>query len=147
MMRVQNQSNPAAKRFFALVFVLMLGTGVTHSVRADEDATKSKAPGRFEFIAKNLLSTARGMFHEWRLVESHPDLDQLDQSFAVVEVTQASVDTGSRRRCPERLGSSAAIRWASKRGSPWTGSGLRCLVGIQSRSEARYRCPSGSSSS
>lgn len=95
---VRNPSSPAAMRSFALLLALMLGTWVAHSVRAEEDASESRAPGRLEFIGKNLFSTARGSFHEWRVVESHLDFDRLDQSFAVVEVTLASVDTGIDRR-------------------------------------------------
>jgi polyisoprenoid-binding protein YceI len=85
-------------RFSALVLALMLGTVVTHAVRAGEDPADASAPGRLEFIGKNLLSTARGTFHQWAVVESHLDLDQLDQTYAIVEVMLASVDTGSDRR-------------------------------------------------
>jgi len=98
MLRVENHSNPTTMRILILSLVLLLGAWLTHSVRAEEDMSESRAPGQLEFIGKNLFSTAHGSFHEWRVVESHLDFDRPDQSFAVVEVMLASVDTGSDRR-------------------------------------------------
>jgi len=98
MMRVQNLSRQTVVRFLALASTLMLGVWVAQSVRAEEAETDSRATGKLEFIGKNFFATARGSFHEWRVVESHLDLDRLDQSFAVVEVMLESVDTGIDRR-------------------------------------------------
>jgi polyisoprenoid-binding protein YceI len=98
MLRVQKQTSPSTMRFLVLLFALMLGAWPTPSVRAEEETTRAEVPGTLEFTGKNFFATARGSFHEWRVVESHLDLDRPDESFAVVEVMLASVDTGSDRR-------------------------------------------------
>jgi len=55
-------------------------------------------PGSLDFVGKNLFATANGTFHRWRVLESRIDLEAIEQSFAIVEVDLASLDTGSGRR-------------------------------------------------
>jgi len=67
-------------------------------VVAEEDAIVDSPPGRLEFVGRNLLAKAKGVFHEWRIVESSIDLEAIEESFIVVEVALDSVDTGIKRR-------------------------------------------------
>lgn len=55
-------------------------------------------PGRLEFVGENLFSTANGTFHRWRIVEQAVDPTAIPESFAVVEIDLASVDTGIEQR-------------------------------------------------
>jgi polyisoprenoid-binding protein YceI len=72
--------------------------GMVFSADAEGDAPSEAPPGRIEFVGRNLVATANGTFHRWRVVESRIDLAALDESHAVVEVDLASVDTGNDRR-------------------------------------------------
>lgn len=69
-----------------------------HGAQAEETEGAPSSPGTLEFVGKNFFSTAKGTFHEWRILDSHLDMDALEQNFAVVEVTLRSVDTGIDRR-------------------------------------------------
>ena len=81
----------------------MLGVVVSWMASAgmagDTDLEAPTDPrGRIEFIGKNLFATAQGTFHRWQIVESRLDPEALGDSFAVVEVDLASLDTGIERR-------------------------------------------------
>jgi len=77
-------------RWLALTALAVLTAGL-----AEADAL---TPGTLEFTGENRIVTAQGTFREWRIVESSVDLDDLSESFAIVEVDLASVDTGIERR-------------------------------------------------
>jgi len=55
-------------------------------------------PGQIEFVGRNAFATADGTFHTWRVVERSIDVDDPRESWAVVEIDLASVDTGIERR-------------------------------------------------
>jgi polyisoprenoid-binding protein YceI len=59
----------------------------------------AEAPaGRLGFVGHNLFGDADGEFHVWRVVERAVDLADPTPSRVVVEVSLASVDTGSEKR-------------------------------------------------
>lgn len=82
-----------ARRCLLLLAVLAL---LAPAASAEPDA--SDPPGRIEFVGRNLLSTANGVFHAWRVVDQSIDPDTLDEAWATVEVELASLDTGIERR-------------------------------------------------
>lgn len=57
-----------------------------------------ESPGRITFVGKNMLVTANGVFHEWKLVESQLALDAVEGGHVVIEIDLASLDTGIKRR-------------------------------------------------
>ncbi len=67
-------------------------------VDAEESESVAAPPGELKFVGRNLLAKAKGVFHEWRIVESSIDLAAIDEAFVVVEVSLDSVDTGIKRR-------------------------------------------------
>jgi polyisoprenoid-binding protein YceI len=68
-------------------------------VPASAPESPSDAPsGAIRFVGRNLIATARGVFHRWRIREHRLDPTRLEQAFAVVEVDLASVDTDNARR-------------------------------------------------
>jgi len=70
-----------------------------HPLLAEEGkGVEASPPGRIEFVGRNAVATANGVFHTWRIVESRIDLVNLAESWALVEVDLASVDTGNERR-------------------------------------------------
>jgi polyisoprenoid-binding protein YceI len=96
-------------RSLALAFTLGLafaGSLVAPPASAEERASDTAAgstapsqpPGTLEFVGENLFATANGRFHQWRIAENGIEVDDLEESFVVVEVTLASVDTGNHRR-------------------------------------------------
>ena len=84
---------------FAFAFAALLGCAlfVAQAVAEDAEAVVSP-PGTLEFVGENLIMKAEGTFHEWRVVESSVDMGALENSFALVEVELASLDTGIERR-------------------------------------------------
>ncbi len=69
------------------------------SPSAGPSAAPSAAPkGRIGFFGHNIFGTAAGDFHAWRVVDHSIDLAESAASYAVVEVTLASVDTKSEGR-------------------------------------------------
>jgi len=81
----------------ALTALWICGLLVAAAVAKDIEATVT-SPGTLEFVGKNLIMTAKGTFHEWRIVESSVDMDAIDDAFVLVEVELSSVDTGIERR-------------------------------------------------
>jgi polyisoprenoid-binding protein YceI len=86
------------KQRVRLPFLLLFAIFCAPIVLAQDEGAAPSPPGTLEFVGKNLLATADGRFHDWRIVDSHLDLERPESSFAVVEVQLASVDTGIRRR-------------------------------------------------
>jgi len=79
-------------RGLALVCLLVLGT--VDGSRADEEAP----PDAIRFTARNLIVTARGEFHRWRVRRASIDEEHPERSVVEVEVDLGSVDTGIERR-------------------------------------------------
>ena len=85
--------------FASLMCWLLIAALSTSVAAAAEERDEAQAPpGTLEFVGKNLLMKARGIFHEWRVVESSIDMEAIEEAFAVVEVSLSSVDTGIERR-------------------------------------------------
>jgi polyisoprenoid-binding protein YceI len=84
------------RRGTVLGFALVLGMiGFSDTLSA---AGGKEPPGVIEFVGKNMIATANGVFHSWHIVESHVDAATINESFALIEVDLASVDTGNNRR-------------------------------------------------
>ena len=79
-----------------LGIVLALGMIVFAGTHAA--ARGKEPPGVIEFVGENMIATANGVFHRWRIVESRVEAAAIDESFALIEVDLASVDTGNSRR-------------------------------------------------
>jgi len=87
--RARHRSVPSG---VALVLAIVLGSaGVGLCDEADLD------PG-IRFTARNLVSTADGSFHEWRVTAMDADLGDPASGWVEVAIDLASVDTGSERR-------------------------------------------------
>ena len=88
------------RNVFQLVTVLGLCVAVflLSTASAAPDADEAMPSGSIDFVAENLFSTAKGTFHEWRVIESALDREDPEASHAIVEVMLESVDTGIRRR-------------------------------------------------
>jgi len=61
-------------------------------------AAADEAPGRIGFVAKNLVATANGVFHEWRFVDVDLSPDWPGNGSVSIEIDVASLDTGNERR-------------------------------------------------
>ncbi len=61
-------------------------------------AALAEPPGSIRFTAKNLLSTANGEFHDWRIVSAVVNETDPGRSRVEVEVVLASVDTKNTDR-------------------------------------------------
>ncbi len=55
-------------------------------------------PGTIRFEAGNLLTTAEGEFHDWRIVQAFVDEDEPGKSRIELEVAITSLDTGIANR-------------------------------------------------
>lgn len=78
----------------ALVLVGMPPRGA----HAQEAEAVTAPPGELRFVGRNWFAKARGVFHEWRVVEASIDPERLEESWALIEVALDSVDTGIERR-------------------------------------------------
>jgi polyisoprenoid-binding protein YceI len=94
----REESPPAPLRMAAIVLAFLLGAWIPVAAHADEGENAPQSASKLEFEGKNFFATAKGTFHEWRILESRIDLEALEDSFAVVEVILGSVDTGIDRR-------------------------------------------------
>lgn len=61
-------------------------------------ASADGPPGSITFVAGNLMSTADGVFHDWRIVHAEIDSAHPERGVVEVEVDVASLDTGIERR-------------------------------------------------
>ena len=59
---------------------------------------ETAATSKINFVAKNAIATANGEFHKFQITEHHVALDALGESFVVVEVEVASLDTDNKDR-------------------------------------------------
>lgn len=59
---------------------------------------KAGPPGSIRFTATNLVATAEGEFHDWRIAEAHVDDAEPGKSRIEVEVMLGSLDTRNRSR-------------------------------------------------
>lgn len=81
----------------ALVGILV-ALSTTVSLANEEMDSKAGSPGTLEFVGKNLIMKANGVFHDWRVIESAVDMAALGDAFVVVEIDLTSVDTGIEKR-------------------------------------------------
>jgi polyisoprenoid-binding protein YceI len=86
-----------AMRSCLVVLSLAMLTSPTIADETEKEAV-APPPGALEFVGRNLLAKAKGVFHEWRIVESIVDPDSIEEAYAIVEVSLDSVDTGIGRR-------------------------------------------------
>jgi polyisoprenoid-binding protein YceI len=84
----------ARSRLAAGLCLVSLGLSIGVSVSSAETESESQLRGSIEFVGRNLLGKAKGVFHSWRLVDVKIDRADLSRSFVVVEVDIASIDTG-----------------------------------------------------
>lgn len=61
-------------------------------------AAEPSATGKITFVAKNMIATANGVFHEFEITESNIVPSSLGESHVTVRVDLASVDTDNKRR-------------------------------------------------
>jgi polyisoprenoid-binding protein YceI len=61
-------------------------------------AEVGKSSGRIGFAGRNIFGRANGVFHDWRILDYSIDLANPAASFALVEVSLASVDTQTKAR-------------------------------------------------
>lgn len=61
-------------------------------------AAAPAAPGEIRFEAGNLLTTAEGEFHDWRILSAVVDEAEPEKSRVELEVSIASLDTGIAKR-------------------------------------------------
>lgn len=61
-------------------------------------AAVAAPPGQIRFTAENLVTTAEGEFHDWRIVRAVVDEAEPGRSRVELEVTTASLDTANRSR-------------------------------------------------
>jgi len=98
-MRSIQTRKPIQRRWRIVSLLMLVGPWLMGSSGAGEVAPVAAGPpGAIRFIGKNAFATANGLFHDWRLVESHVDLTDLPSSHATVVVDLSSVDTGIKRR-------------------------------------------------
>lgn len=82
----------------AVGFALISVVGAPTAPAEEGSGVEASPPGRIEFVGRNAFATANGVFHVWRIVESRIDPVNPADSWALVEVDLASVDTGNERR-------------------------------------------------
>lgn len=82
-------------RALAVGTVLLVGL---LSSAALSSGSAGELPGSIDFVGRNLVATARGTFHAWRITHAKLDLEDPSQSMVDVEIDVASLDTGIDRR-------------------------------------------------
>ncbi len=80
--------------------ILVVLTALFFAVDAhtDDRSATDGPPGSITFVAENLMATANGTFHDWRIVHAEVDSRRPESGVVEVEVDVASVDTGIERR-------------------------------------------------
>ncbi len=81
--------------------VSRIGVGLTIAILAVlfvVPVAADEGRGRIGFVAKNLVATANGVFHEWRVVDADISPDSLENGSVSIEVDVASLDTDNERR-------------------------------------------------
>lgn len=74
-------------------FALLVSTSIA---QAQEDTASS--PGTINFIGKNMVATADGVFHNWKFTKADFDREDPSESVVEIEVDVASIDTGIEDR-------------------------------------------------
>jgi polyisoprenoid-binding protein YceI len=95
--RLQRVSQGVASLCIAALALIWLG-GARPLPAEEGTSVGTSPPGRIEFVGRNAVATANGVFHVWRIAESRIDPVNLAESWALVEVDLSSVDTGNERR-------------------------------------------------
>jgi polyisoprenoid-binding protein YceI len=81
----------AAGMLLALAAALAACTA-TYSMQPSQGART--APGTIEFVASNMIATARGTFHRWSFRRVEIDRQNPERSVVEIEIDVASIDTG-----------------------------------------------------
>jgi polyisoprenoid-binding protein YceI len=98
MIQRRSRIFPIRRGAISIAALFVLGTWFAGTAHSDPERAASESLGSIEFIGENVFSTARGRFHDWRIVESQVDLTHPEGGYAVVAVELASVDTANERR-------------------------------------------------
>ena len=67
-------------------------------VLAAASPAAAETPGSITFVAKNLVATANGTFHEWKVTRAVIDEEDLSKSRVEIEIDLASIDTQNEDR-------------------------------------------------
>jgi polyisoprenoid-binding protein YceI len=97
--KIQSAGRRFARAWRGSLGVLGLSLSLALAAPAIEPgAGEASAPGSITFEASNLMSTAHGEFHRWRIIRAEIDPADPSRGVVEVEVDVASVDTGIERR-------------------------------------------------
>lgn len=82
-----------------LLLALAAALGACTAKYAMEPSAGARtAPGTIEFVASNMLATARGTFHRWSFRRVEIDRQHPERSVVEIEIDVASIDTGIEAR-------------------------------------------------
>lgn len=99
LFRLISASKPVeAMRFFGLALFVAAAFLFLAGNAAGDSTLPAKPPGTLEFTGHNLFGDANGVFHQWRVVDSHLDPAKPEATFATVEIDLKSLDTGIEDR-------------------------------------------------
>ena len=90
--------SPLVRTCLGIGLALLCSVALANAADGESETDAVPPQGEISFVGKNLIATANGTFHSWRVVDSQVDLANPESTFAVVEVDLASVDTGIERR-------------------------------------------------
>lgn len=82
-------------RSILVALMVLIAAAAAHT---DTPASAGGPPGSITFVAENLMSTADGVFHDWRIVRAEIDSAHPERGVVEVEVDVASIDTGIEQR-------------------------------------------------
>jgi polyisoprenoid-binding protein YceI len=88
------EGNAMLRSILAALTVLVTAV----AAHTDTAASADGPPGSITFVAANLMSTANGVFHDWRIVRAEIDSMHPERGVVEVEVDVASLDTGIEQR-------------------------------------------------
>lgn len=91
---VRSKSKARVRATSALCLFTVLALLAAPSFGQDDEASVSPPPGSIEFVGRNMLGKANGIFHEWRVTHIDIDRENPAASEVQVEVDIASIDTG-----------------------------------------------------
>jgi polyisoprenoid-binding protein YceI len=82
-------------KIIRIQFCLVTGLAVlvAHASFAEEPSL-----GHIKFVAKNIIATANGTFHHWKVVELNLPKADFAKASVVIEVDVSSLDTDNKRR-------------------------------------------------
>jgi polyisoprenoid-binding protein YceI len=97
--RMQRMEFPMMRRLVRMTAMLvLLGLVFAGSAIPNDEELAADTPGSIEFVGQNMIATANGQFHVWRIIDQSPAGTPVGERWAEVEVDLASVDTGISRR-------------------------------------------------